>query len=150
MIIFRYLVPTMFMFIGIMFLVEAYQRWDKSYTLIDGYVSAQGVIVEVVPYLSSRKVGKSTSLNYFPDVKYTTAKGEEVTFRSQATSKADHYKSGDEVQVLYNENNPQEAVINSFSALWSIALIFGSTGVLIIVFASWFFRHAAVGYKKET
>lgn len=150
MIFFRYLVPTLFMLIGIMFLFEGYKRWDNSYTLVDGYVSASGVIVEVVPYLSSRKVGKSTSLNYFPDVKYTTAKGEEVVFRSQATSKADHYKAGDEVNVLYNPNNPQEAVINSFSALWFIALIFASTGVMVILVASWFFRHEAEGNKEDT
>ena len=128
MIIFRFLVPSLFMAIGLMFLLTGYKYLDKSYELVDSSVSASGVIVEIVPYLSSRKIGKSISLNYFPEVKYTTAKGEKVTFRSQVTSRADHYKSGDEVRVLYKEDNPQEAVIGSFSALWAIFLIFSTSG----------------------
>ena len=150
MIIFRFLVPSLFMAIGLMFLLTGYKYWDKSYELVDSSVSAPGVIVEIVPYLSSRKIGKSISLNYFPEVKYTTAKGEKVTFRSQVTSRADHYKPGDKVRVLYKEDNPQEAVIGSFSALWAVCLIFGTSGVLVILVASWFFRRAFEGEKKKT
>lgn len=148
MIIFRYLVPSLFMVIGIMLLVEAYQHWNKSYRLVSGYVSAPGEIIEVVPHVAVGSIGKSTSLHYFPDVKYTTVKGEEVIFRSQAISKADHYRAGDTVEVLYDEADPQQAVINSFSALWVVALIFGTSGVLVILFSSWFFRHAYEDQKK--
>ena len=148
MIFFRYLVPTLFMAIGLMLLLKGYEHGNKSYELVRGSVSASGEIVKVVPYLS-QKAGKSSALQYFPDVKYTTSKGEEISFRSQVTSRADHYKPGNKVKVLYKEDNPKDALIGSFSAIWAIALIFGSGGVLVVLFASWFFRQAFKGYKKN-
>jgi len=149
MIIFRLLVPTLFMIIGILLLFKGYEHGYKSYELVRGSVSAPGEIVKIVPYLS-QKAGKSSALQYFPDVKYTTASGEETTFRSQVTSRADHYKPGDQVRVLYKSDDPQDAVIGSFSALWAIALIFSSGGLLVMLFASWFFRQAIYGYKEKS
>ena len=149
MIIFRLLVPTLFMVIGILLLLKGYEHGYRSYELVRGSVSAPGEIVKIVPYLS-QKAGKSSAIQYFPDVKYTTASGEETTFRSQVTSRADHYKPGDKVRVLYKSDDPQDAVIGSFSALWAIALIFGSGGLLVILFASWFFRQAIYGYKEKS
>ena len=149
MIIFRLLVPTLFMVIGILLLLKGFEHGYRSYELVRGSVSAPGEIVKIVPYLS-QKAGKSSAIQYFPDVKYTTASGEETTFRSQITSRADHYKPGDKVRVLYKSDDPQDAVIGSFSALWAIALIFGSGGLLVVLFASWFFRQAIYGYKEKS
>ena len=149
MIIFRLLVPTLFMVIGILLLLKGYEHGYRSYELVRGSVSAPGEIVKIVPYLS-QKAGKSSAIQYFPDVKYTTASGEETTFRSQITSRADHYKPGDKVRVLYKSDDLQDAVIGSFSALWAIALIFGSGGLLVVLFASWFFRQAIYGYKEKS
>jgi len=149
MIIFRLLVPTLFMVIGILLLSKGFQHGYKSYELVRGSESAWGEILKIVPYLS-QKAGKSSALQYFPDVKYTPASGEETTFRSQVTSRADHYKPGDKVRVLYKSDDLQDAVIGSFSALWAIALIFGSGGLLVMLFASWFFRQAIYGYKEKS
>jgi hypothetical protein len=149
MIILRLFVPTLFMVIGILLLLKGYEHGYKSYERERGSASASGEIVKIVPYLS-KKPGKSSAIQYFPDVKYTTAEGKEATFRSQVTSRADHYKPGDKVRVLYKDDNPQDAVIGSFSALWALALIFGSGGLLVMLFASWFFRQAFVGYDKKT
>lgn len=149
MIVLRLFVPTLFMIIGIMLLFKGYEHGIKSYKLERDSVSASGEIVKVIPYLS-KKAGKSSAIQYFPDVKYTTASGQETTFRSQVTSRADHYKPGDKVRVLYKNDDPQDAVIGSFSALWAIAIIFGSGGLLVMLFASWFFRKAFTGYEKES
>ena len=145
MIVLRLFVPTLFMIIGILLLLKGYEHGSRSYELVKDSESAAGEIVKVVPYLS-KNAGKSSALQHFPDVKYTTAGGEEVVFRSQAVSKADHYKAGDQVKVLYKKDDPQDAVIGSFSALWAIALIFGTGGVLVILFASWFFQQA---FKRD-
>ncbi len=148
MILIRLFVPTLFMLIGILLAFKGFEHGYTSYELVRGSVSAPGEITKVVPYLSS-KAGKTSSLQYFPDVKYTTAKGKEITFRSQITSRADHYKAGDKVRVLYQEDDPKDALIGSFSAIWSIPLIFGSGGLLVMLFASWFFRQSIYGYKKK-
>ena len=149
MIIFRFLVPTLFLVIGMLLLFKGFQHGYKSYELVRGSVSTSGEIVKIVPYLS-KKAGKSSAIQYFPDVKYTTASGTDMTFRSQVTSRADHYKPGDKVQVLYRKDSPQDAVIGSFPALWAIALIFGSGGLMVILFAGWFFRRAFTGYDEKS
>ena len=146
MIFLRLFVATLFMLIGILLLLKGYEHGSKSYELVKGSASASGEIVKIVPYLS-QKAGKSSALQYFPDVKYIPAGGKEIIFRSQVTSRADHYKPGDKVKVLYKKDNPKDAVIGSFSALWAIALIFGFGGALVILFSSWFFRQA---FKRES
>ena len=141
MIVLRLFVASMFMIIGILLLLKGYEHGSKSYALIKGTESAYGEIVEVVPYLASN-VGKTSALKFFPDVKYTPPGGQEITFRSKSVSRADNYKPGDEVRVLYNPEDPTNAVIGSFSHLWAIALIFAVSGALVILFAGWFFQHA--------
>ena len=148
MIIFRFVVPTLFMLIGIMLSLKGIEHGYRSYKLETGSAAAAGEIVKVIPYLT-KNPGKSSAIQYFPDVKYTTASGEEVMFRSGVTSRAEHYKPGDKVRVLYKTDDPQDALIGSFSALWAMAIIFTSGGLMVMLFASWFFRRAITGYGEE-
>ena len=148
MIVLRLFVPSLILLIGILLLLKGYEHGSKSYALVKDSLSAPGEIVKVAPYLS-RRAGKSSALKYFPDVKYTPAGGEEMVFRSQVTSRADHYKPGDKVKVLYKQDDPTDAVIGSFSALWAIALIFISGGLLVILISSWLFQQAFKKGNKE-
>ncbi|MCP3661766.1 MAG: DUF3592 domain-containing protein [Gammaproteobacteria bacterium] len=147
MMLLRLLVPTLFMAIALIFLFKGYEHGNRSYQLLQGSLSTSGVIIEVVPYLS-QSAGKSSSLQHFPEVKYTTTAGDEVIFTSGVTSRADHYKPGDKVRVLYREDDTGNAVIGSFSALWAIALIFLASGVMLSLIAGWFFGHAFKADKK--
>ncbi|MEN8213998.1 MAG: DUF3592 domain-containing protein, partial [Pseudomonadota bacterium] len=127
----RYLVPLLMLLIGILLLSSGYGHWQKSSQLLKSSTSVEGTIISIDPFMSS-KAGKSSSLHYFPRVAFTTASGEQLEFQSRVTHRADHYKPGDKVRVLYRQDAPENAVIGSFNALWALAALFSASGVLVM------------------
>ncbi len=129
-------------------MAKGYQHWQVSRALVDSSVETEGTIVRNAPYMST-KAGKSSSLMYFPEVRFSTQDGRTVQFTSSVTSRADHYQPGDKVRVYYQADKPENAFIGSFGHLWSVALIFALSGIMVTAFAAWFFWKARVGWEKE-
>ena len=146
--IFRYIVPFILLGIGAALVAKGYQNWHGSKTLVDSSRVAEGTIIRNAPFMSS-KAGKTSSLMYFPEVTFTTAEGKQVKFTSSVTSRADHYKPGDKVTVYYQAADPEDAFIGSFGHLWSVAIIFALSGIVVTLFAAWFFWKARVGWSRE-
>ncbi|WP_456444772.1 DUF3592 domain-containing protein [Thiolapillus sp.] len=146
--IFRYIVPFILVCIGAVLMAKGYQDWQVSRAMVDSSVETEGTIVRNAPYMST-KAGKVSSLMYFPEVRFTTKEGRTVQFTSSVTSRADHYKPGDKVRVYYQADKPKDAFIGSFGHLWSVALIFALSGIMVTAFAAWFFWKARVGWEKE-
>ena len=144
----QYFVPLLMLLIGIVFLSFGYHHGQNSYQLLRASSVAEGTIISIDPFMSS-KAGKSSSLQYFPKVAFTTSAGEQIEFQSTVTRRADHYKKGDQVRVLYQQDDPQTAVIGSFNDLWALALIFTISGVMVTVLSGWFFRRALRGEKSN-
>ena len=146
---FRFVVPFILLCIGAVLLAKGYEHWSSSKKIVDESIPANGVVIRNAPYLTSSKVGKKSALVYFPQVKYTTQDGKEIEFVSQVTSRAEQYKPGDQVPILYKQQAPNSAIIGSFQALWSIAIIFTASGILVVLFALWFFMKAQRGWNEE-
>ncbi|WP_293645499.1 DUF3592 domain-containing protein [Thiolapillus sp.] len=145
---FRFVVPFILLSIAAVLLTQGYQHWRASKQLLDSSLTTEGTVIRNAPYMSS-KAGKSTSLVYFPQVKFTTKDGKTVEFTSKVTSRAEQYKPGDPVRVLYRENKPEEAFIGSFKSLWAVAIIFAASGIIVLMFAAWFYAKATKGWEKE-
>ncbi len=144
----QYFVPLLMLLIGIVFLSFGYHHGQNSYQLLRASSVAEGTIISIDPFMSS-KAGKSSSLQYFPKVAFTTSAGKQIEFQSTVTRRADHYKKSDQVRVLYQQDDPQTAVIGSFNDLWALALIFTISGVMVTVLSGWFFRRALRGEKSN-
>lgn len=145
---FRFVVPFILLSISAILLMQGYQHWRASKQLLDSSLIAQGTVIRNAPYMSS-KAGKASSLVYFPQVRFTTKDGKPVEFTSSVTSRAEQYKPGDQVRVLYKENKPDEAYIGSFGSLWAVAIIFAASGILVLMFAAWFYAKAQRGWEEE-
>ncbi len=146
--LFRFVFPVTLMFIGAALLAQGYKHWSVSRQLVNSSLVAEGTVIRNAAYMSS-KAGKSSSLAYFPQVKFTAKDGTDVEFVSKVTSRAEQYQPGDRVRVLYKENQPDDAFIGSFQALWAITIIFSGAGIMVVLFASWFYRKALRGWEKE-
>lgn len=144
----RYFVPLLMLFIGVVFLSLGYHHWQKSSQMLQASSVVEGKIISIDPFMSS-EAGKSSSLQYFPKVAFTTSAGEQIEFQSTVTRRADHYKEGDRIRVLYQQDNPQTAVIGSFNDLWALALIFSISGMMVMVLSGWFFRRAIRAEKSN-
>ena len=146
--LFKFVFPVALLLIGAALLAQGFKHWNTSRQLVNSSLIAEGTVIRNAAYLSS-KVGKSSSLAHFPEVSFTTKDGAEVKFVSRVTSRAEQYQPGDKVKVLYKKNQPDDAVIGSFQALWAIAIIFSGAGIMVVLFASWFYRKALRGWEKE-
>jgi hypothetical protein len=59
---------------------------------------------------------------YYPDVEFTTAAGETIRFSSNSGSSTSR-SEGDQVDVLYDPNNPHDARLAGLFDVWLIAVI---------------------------
>lgn len=110
----------------------AYFGWTSrasALEFIEASSSAAGRVVQV-----DTKRNSDGDILFYPVIEFTTAGGETIQFRSSTGTNPPAYNVGDQVEVLYDPNLPQNARENSFSGLWmlpTILLVFGGLFTLI-------------------
>jgi hypothetical protein len=113
---------VLFILIGIVLLSLAARQSAKKRVFLQGSLTSSGEIVRFT------EVPDGVEKSYFPKVKFSTAEGREIIFQSEMGSNTPVYKIGDTIRVRYSRNQPFNAEIDSFLALWGAALIFGLLG----------------------
>ncbi len=139
----EYFIPLALLAIAAILLGKGWAHWQASRDLLAVTEAAEGTVVRMVPYIAGR-VGKGR-LVYFPEVEFTTADGRKVRFRAGEVRRADHFAPGDRVPVRYRPDEPEQAALATFSALWSLPLIYAGGGLLLLLFGGWFLRRAVAG-----
>jgi len=85
-----------------------------------------GVVIDLI---ASRD---SESETYHPRVRFTTANGEAVEFTGSMGSDPPGFDIGEQVSVLYDPANPNDARIDAFFQLWFAPLMLGILGTFFI------------------
>lgn len=80
----------------------------------------------VTSFIRSSKV-------HYPVVKFTPSSGDPITFESNSGSNPPAFKQGQQVEVLYNPQQPSSAMINSWGELWLLPIIFTAMGSLFLL-----------------
>lgn len=83
---------------------------------------------------------------YHPIVKYTPEGGTEFEFKGHTGSNPPEHKVGDTVRVIYNPQNPSEAMIDSFLDLYRTPLIPAGLGALLLLI---FLGLPLMGYREK-
>ena len=68
-----------------------------------------------------------------PQVEFTTDAGEVVSYAQNGMIA--NYRQGDAVEVLYNPQQPREAAVNNFWALWGFTILEFALGAVFVVMA---------------
>lgn len=116
-----------------------------SFLIEDNELSENGVIVTgKVIDINQKDIYRS------PFVEFTTLEGEKITFLSPLDVNVDlfQYQIGDEVEVIYNKNNPKHAQINAFWERNTAQLYLGFLGVFLMLFGLFFRRRMLKKAKK--
>ncbi|MER6015450.1 DUF3592 domain-containing protein [Streptomyces bluensis] len=79
----------------------------------------------------SRKTRGSDKPAAYPVVEFTSADGTPRKFQDSTGSNPPSYEVGEQVEVLYRADSPQDARIKGFASLWLLPLVFGGIGLLI-------------------
>lgn len=123
-------IKYVFTVLGILMLVGAFSLYNNTQKFLDGAITAEGTVIEL---LKSRS---SDSTTYTPLVQFTTKNNEVVDFTSLVSSNPPSYKTGESVEVLYQEASPDDAKIKSYFSLWGGATIVGALGVVFFLVGS--------------
>ncbi len=67
---------------------------------------------------------------FHPEFEFETAAGERIRFIQNGFHKG--YGVGAKAEVLYDANDPANAVVDGFGALWAFHLIFGTLGLVFM------------------
>jgi hypothetical protein len=85
-----------------------------------------------------RVVRKSTrgtpQITYAPVFSFITAHDREITVTSRSSSNPPEFHAGEEVPVLYDRRNPENARINTFGQIWGVEIMLGGMGAGVCVF----------------
>jgi hypothetical protein len=108
--------------IGLAMLIIAAILVGNSQSFSEKATRAAGVVVELDPSYSS------DGTTYAPIVRFLTTEEQEVVFRSSVSSSPPSYEVGEQVEVLYDPANPDDAVIDSVWQVYLAPMIVGFVG----------------------
>lgn len=109
------LVGVMFFFIGIAVLIYSTVALIKRRRQIAEWAPGVGVVTGFVTESGQR------GYIYCPVVQFTTATGLPFNFKSSVGSNPAQYAVGQNVNIIYDTLNPQNAEINRNTSLWFVS-----------------------------
>ncbi|MFJ9821342.1 DUF3592 domain-containing protein [Streptomyces sp. NPDC101151] len=120
---------------GALFLVIGLILAGVSVSFLADAERARGTVVALEWRNDHSGVGREKRVKdkpvAYPVVKFTPADGTPRTFRDSTGSNPPAYEEGEQVEVLYRADSPEDARINGFASLWLLPLIFGGIGLVI-------------------
>lgn len=122
------LIGLLFIAIGIFILISAVVSLLKRRKQNASSQPTTGVVVGF-----AREMGRSGYL-FYPQVEFQLATGQIIRFQSAVGSNRATYGIGQQVKVLFSSYNPQEAEIDSVSAMWLLpGCMIGMGGIFLII-----------------
>ena len=92
-------------------------------------INHTGTVVEKV-----RVERPGETANFYPVVEFKTQTGEVFRFEGKTSGTEYEYKIGEQIEILYDPQDPKGAMINSWKELWlpPIALMLIGGGVMLV------------------
>ena len=150
---FRIVPPIAFIILtifGVVFLGIGFFEFHNSQVIVISYETTMGLVVGN-DFLSHTDPKDSARVNwaYHPVVQFTTMSGKETTFTNVAGAYPPKYEIGETVEVYYNPEEPQDALVKDWLSLWWGPLIFLVIGSLpLIGMVVWFIIGYIIAEKR--
>ena len=126
-------VAAIFTAVGAVFTVHGFRGLRKTRRFVAASTTATGTVTDSVGrWYSDPGDDPGVSKLSHPVVKFVTGDGRTVEFESEVGSNLAP-KVGQDVTVLYDPLNPEEARISSFMMLWGIPSVFAILGAFLLV-----------------
>ena len=107
-------VGLLFFMIGVVVLISGAVSVFKVRSRIASSLSADGLVTAF-----ATEMGRSGYL-YYPLVEFKIPSGQTISFQSAVGKSRPGYSVGQQVKVLYDARNPQQAEIDDSSSLWLV------------------------------
>ena len=120
--------------LGSIFIALSYFDYIESNALISDSISTIGKVVDFKKrYIRNPKGAAPAIYSYSPIVEFVSENGQKIQITSSTGSYPPNYKIGDYIEVIYQKNNPQNAMLNTFTDSWGFAIFLGVFGVILII-----------------
>ncbi|MDW8215226.1 MAG: DUF3592 domain-containing protein [Roseiflexaceae bacterium] len=116
--------------LGVLYLGQLWRTHTQNQ--VAAMVKAQGAVVEVVPRTQTRNNGERSTL-FYAVVEFRTANGEVIRFEDSTGSNPPAYRVGDTVEVLYDPQTPQSAMIDSWMIWLPSTIVMGFGGFIALM-----------------
>ena len=111
-----------FFIFGFIFFAAGIYSLNEKMEFFKHTIEAEGTIIDI-----ESRSGKNVT--YHPVVTFQAKNGNSYTFTS--TSSSNDFTKGQKLKIMYKEENPQMARINSFKERWGLPLAFLISGMVI-------------------
>lgn len=131
-----------FPIIGLAMLAGAFYSYSSTQQFLSSALTTDGKVIELIRSRSQ------DSVTYRPVVQFVARDGSNIEFSSNSGSNPPSYSRGQTVEVLYREDAPEKAKINSFFSLWGLPVILGSLGAVFVLIGSSMFLFGRLKKNK--
>jgi Protein of unknown function (DUF3592) len=113
---------------GIRMVCGSIAVWNETVEFVAHASHAKGVVVSVIegPFTSAH------SRRWAPIVEFSPPDGRKIRFQGAPFAAEPFFKADQYVDVLYEAANPDNALVNSDSLLWTSPKAFGALGFVIL------------------
>ncbi|MDS0790296.1 DUF3592 domain-containing protein [Proteus vulgaris] len=125
-----------FAIIGVIIFIVALFVIKSELHLVRNGIETTGVVID-----QSMSQSSNERSVYHPIIQFTTNDNRKITFRSLEGSNPPRFHLGENISVIYLQNDPQRATINNFLGLYGagtilgiFGLVFASTGLIPLYF----------------
>jgi hypothetical protein len=137
-----YWTPRLSLGIGILALAAGAVFTVLTARFVAGSERAEGTVVDRVRSVDE----EDDSVSFYPVVRFTTAAGRTVRFESNVSTSDE---IGDEVEVLYDPDDPTDARLSGFLNVWGFSLIFAGIGAVFITVSAVILRRTRRPSKED-
>ncbi len=126
--------------LGVAALAAAVWTWLRIRAFLGRAATTVGVVVALQEETEDENEGGRivTTTYFYPVVRFQSAAGAQVEFRSNVGSNRPGYRTGQQVPVVYEAARPEGAKIRSFFQLWALPLVLGLIGAIVSIVAAGF------------
>jgi hypothetical protein len=132
--------------LGIFLSALGWQAYANITQTLKTMIPTSGKVVDMNPRIINTNSGDKTF--YYPIVEFQTAAGETIRFENEQGGNPPAYQIGDQVDVRYNPQRPQVAMVTSWE-IWLPTALFGFAGGLLILIGGLIFVTTVASLLKQ-
>ena len=117
-----------FIVLSLLFMVAAVVWWICDWRFVNSASRAEGVVVKLVESRDS-----DSGATYRPVFAFRDSNQVTHEIQSSVGSSPPAFRVGDEVEVLYSKDDPDNAAIDRFMFLWFFPVTFGIIGAVQLI-----------------
>jgi hypothetical protein len=132
--------------LGFTFMTVAIVMGLRKRSRIKRSTKTMGVVIKNETSLGMRSGSGARSTLYKPTVRFQTADGRVVDHTPLIFTNTANYAVGQNVEVYYDPQRPEEAIAGVGIRLWWNLLIFGAVGGIFAIVGAFFILFAVIAF----